>query len=52
MKIKRKTFKVSRERAKEIILNTEPDLTPEIVNKYTDSEIKEWMGHLGFKCSF
>lgn len=51
MRIKNR-FKVSRERAKQIILNTESALTKEIVDRYTDSEIKEWMTLLGYKCSF
>ena len=46
------TIKVTRERLKAIILNTEPDLTKEIVYKYTDSELKEWAKMLGYKTSF
>lgn len=51
--MKRHTFpKVSKERAIQIILNTEPALTEEIVKNYTDSEIKEWMRMLGFQTNF
>ena len=52
MRIKRTQPKVSRERAKQIILNTEPALTREMVDKYTDSELKEWMQLLRFKTAF
>lgn len=47
-----KTPKVNRERAKQIILNTEPSLTKTIVDSYTDSELREWMKILGFKPNF
>ena len=47
-----KAQKVTRERARQIILNTEPGLTKEIVNRYTDSELKEWMKLLNIKTSF
>lgn len=50
--MKKKEIKVSRERARQIILNTEPDLTREMVNRYTDSELKEWMKQLHFKTNF
>lgn len=36
----------------EIILNTESSLTMEILSRYTDSELKEWMKLLGIKTSF
>ena len=52
MKIKRNTLKVSKERAKQIILNTEPALTRAIVDRYTDSELKEWMKLLNLKTNF
>ena len=48
----RRTFKVSKERAKEIILRNEPSLTKEMVDKYTDSEIKEWMVLLDYRTDF
>jgi hypothetical protein len=35
-------MKVSNERLKQIILNTEPALTKEMVDRYTESELKEW----------
>lgn len=41
-----------KERAKLIILNFEPSLTREMVDKYTDSELKEWMKLLKIKTSF
>lgn len=34
---------VTRERVREIIINSEPDITREMVERYTDSELKEWM---------
>ena len=47
MRIRRKTtLKVSRARVREIILNSEPALTAQMVEKYTDSELREWMRHL------
>lgn len=46
------SIKVTRERLKTIILKTEPDLTKEIVDKYTDSELKEWSKMLGYKTAF
>lgn len=46
------TIKVSRERAKQIILNTESALTREIVDRYSDSELKEWMKQLKIKTNF
>ena len=52
MKVKSLTPKVSRERAKQIILNTEPSLTKEIVECYSDSELKEWMKQLKIKTNF
>ena len=52
MRNKKQYIKVSREKARQIILNNEPDLTPEIVGKYTDSELKEWMRLLHFKTDF
>jgi len=50
--MKHTTPKVSRERAKQIILNTEPSLTREMVDRYTDSELKEWMKQLKIKTNF
>ena len=44
--------KVNRDWARGIILNTEPDLTKEMVDKYTDSELKEWMKLLGIATDF
>ena len=44
--------KVTRERARQIILNREPELTREMVIEYTDSELREWMKILGFKPNF
>ena len=41
-----------KERAKQIILNSESDLTREMVDRYSDSEIKEFIKHLGFKVKF
>lgn len=50
MRVKRTTtIKVSRERLYNIIMNTEPDLTMDIVSRYTDSELREWMKILGIK---
>lgn len=47
MKIRRKTtLKVSRARVREIILANEPALTRDMVEKYTDSELRECMKHL------
>lgn len=43
---------VSREKARKIILNSESDLDKDIVSRYTDSELKEWMRLLGFKTNF
>lgn len=44
--------KVSREQAKRIILNAEPDLTKAMVDRYSDSELKEWMKQLNIKTNF
>lgn len=52
MKTRKQTTKVTRERAKQIILNTEPALTREMVDRYTDSELKEWMKQLKIKTNF
>ena len=41
-----------KERAKQIILNSESSLTREMVDSYSDSEIKEYIKHLGFKVKF
>lgn len=49
---KKQYIKVSREKARQIILNNEPDLTRDMVNNYTDSELKEWMKLLNFKTAF
>ena len=47
MRIRRKTtLKISRARVREIILNNEPALTKDMVERYTDSELREWMKHL------
>ena len=47
VRIRRKTtLKISRERVQEIILANEPALTKDMVEKYTDSELREWMKHL------
>lgn len=43
---------VSLERAKQIIVNSDPLLTREIVEKYTVSEIKEWCNALKLKTNF
>ena len=43
---------VNREWARDIILNFEPALTREMVDQYTDSELKEWMKLLKIKTSF
>lgn len=43
---------VSLERAKQIIADSDPLLTREIVDKYTDSEIKEWCKALKIKTNF
>ena len=43
MNIKRKKMTISREKAEQLILNTEPSLTKEIMKNYTLSEVKEWM---------
>lgn len=52
MKPKKNKRAVTRDMAKKIILNTEPDLAKEIVDRYTDSELKEWMTLLKFKTDF
>lgn len=51
-KMKRKTTGVSLERAKQIIADSDPLLTREIVDKYTDSEIKEWCKALKLETNF
>lgn len=43
---------VSLERAKQIITDSDHLLTREIVDKYTDSEIKEWCKALKLKTNF
>ena len=44
MRIRRKAkLKISRERLCRIILNTEPSLTLDMVTRYTDSELREWI---------
>ena len=44
MRIRRKTtLSISRERLYRLILNTEPSLTLDMVTRYTDSELREWM---------
>lgn len=52
MRVKKQYIKVSREKARQIILNTESALTREMVERYTDSELKEWMKQLHFKTDF
>lgn len=52
MRVKKQYIKVSREKAMQIILNTESALTREMVERYTDSELKEWMKQLHFKTDF
>jgi recombinational DNA repair protein RecR len=44
--------RVSKEQLKKIILNTEPELTKEMVDNYTDSELKEWSKLLKLSASF
>lgn len=44
--------RVSKEQLKKIILNTEPALTKEMVDNYTDSELKEWSKLLKLSVSF
>lgn len=41
-----------KERAKQIILNSDSSLTKEMVDNYSDSEIKEYIKHIGFKVKF
>lgn len=41
--LRKKARYISREKAKQFILNMEPALTREMVDKYTDSEIQEWL---------
>ena len=41
-----------KERAKQIILNSDSSLTREMVDHYSDSEIKEFIKHLDFKVKF
>lgn len=41
-----------KERAKQIILNSDSSLTKEMVDNYSDNEIKEYIKHLGFKVKF
>ena len=41
-----------KERAKQIILNSSSDITREMVDNYSDTEIKEFIKHLGFKVKF
>lgn len=43
---------VSLERAKQIIVNSDPLLTKEIVDRYSESEIKEWCKSLKIKTNF
>jgi hypothetical protein len=52
MRIRRKTtLKVSRARVREIILANDPALTKDMVEKYTDSELREWMKLLKLNCT-
>lgn len=50
--MKRKQVGVSLERAKQIIVNSDPLLTREIVDRYSESEIKEWCKHLKIATNF
>ena len=43
---------MTKERAKQIILNSSSDITREMVDNYSDTEIKEFIKHLGFKVKF
>ena len=43
---------VSRERAIQIIADSDPLLTRDIVSKYTDSELREWCKQLKLKTNF
>ena len=52
MRRNKKYIKVSREKARQIILNSEPALSREIIERYTDSELREWMKQLRFKTDF
>lgn len=42
----------TREATKKFILSQEPALTREMVDKYTDSELKEWLRHFGLNPLF
>ena len=43
---------MTKERAKQIILNSSSDITREMVDNYSYTEIKEFIKHLGFKVKF
>ena len=47
-----KTKGVTKERAIQIIVNSDPLLTRDIVSKYTDSELREWCKQLKLKTNF
>lgn len=49
--MKRKVIKVSRERAIQIAMNHNC-VSREIAEKYTDSELREVLYHLGLKAGF
>ena len=49
--MKRKLIKVSRERAIQIAMNHNC-VSREIAEKYTDSELREVLHHLGLKAGF
>lgn len=49
---KRHTPTMPKARAIQIILNSEAALTREMVERYSDTEIKEFIKHLGFKVKF
>ena len=51
MRIKRKTFKVSREKAIRIAMNHNC-VSKEMAEKYTDSELREVLIHLKLKADF
>jgi len=41
--MKTKKITISREKAEQMVLNSEPSLTKEVVKKYTTSELNEWL---------
>ena len=50
--MKKRKQGVSLERAKQIIVDSDPLLTKEIVDRYSESEIKEWCKALKLKTNF